>query len=64
VSVFTGVVGPLLWMVAVTVTLNAVPVFALAGADTDTAFTFTSAVPATIALPHFRCCVGDPGNCS
>jgi hypothetical protein len=47
VSTFTGVTGPLLCNVAVTCTLNGVPVGELVGADTETPVTFTSAWPVT-----------------
>lgn len=51
VSVFTGVMAPLLWSDAVTVTLNAVLAFPPAGAETVTPVTLTSASPVTAVVP-------------
>jgi hypothetical protein len=49
VSTFTGVTGPLLWIVALPLTVKALPAFAEAGADALEAVTLTS-VTALIAV--------------
>jgi hypothetical protein len=45
VSTFTGVTGPLLWIVALPETIKAVPTFAVAGLDADAADTLMSVRP-------------------
>jgi hypothetical protein len=50
VSTFAGVTGPLLWTVALPVTVNGVPAVAVAGEEAVDAVTFTSALAVTAVV--------------
>jgi hypothetical protein len=51
VTAFTGLTGPLLWIVALPLTVNGSPALAEAGEEAVAAVTFTSAVAKTAVVP-------------